>query len=215
MWGWHEGDLKVHGSESSTQELPREGLLPMWRAGAAGGQGGWGQVGNQPCLDQSWKGVGHPLAEEPRGTDPVWPGQEGGPEAQPGLCGEGSAQRVWSLLAALIFIALGGIKLFLIYNKKAIPEERSEIDFKKTCGIAASTGIYTLFAGFACGLLMLSGVKTGIAVCIMTIAIVIVGVYVGYRNGELDKRIYWSGGIFLIVAGSIVVMQYIGGCIVR
>lgn len=124
-------------------------------------------------------------------------------------------QRVWSLLAALIFIALGGIKLFLIYNKKAIPEERSEIDFKKTCGIAASTSIYTLFAGFACGLLMLSGVKTGIAVCIMTIAIVIVGVYVGYRNGELDKRIYWSGGIFLIVAGSIVVMQYIGGCIVR
>ena len=72
------------------QEVPREGLLPRWRAGAAGGQGGGGQVGNQPCSDQSWEGAGHPLAEEPRGPGPVWPGQEGGPEAQPGLCGEGS-----------------------------------------------------------------------------------------------------------------------------
>ena len=68
MWGWHEGDLKVHGSESSTQELPREGLLPRWMAGDAGGWEGGGHVGNQLCSEQSWEGVGHLQAEELGGT---------------------------------------------------------------------------------------------------------------------------------------------------
>ena len=61
---------------------------------------------------------------------------------------------VWGILAALILITLGAVKLLFIYQKKAIPEVLSDIDFKKTCGIASSTSIYTLFAGFACGLTM-------------------------------------------------------------
>ena len=56
---------------------------------------------------------------------------------------------VWGILAALILITLGAVKLLFIYQKKAIPEVLSDIDFKKTCGIASSTSIYTLFAGFA------------------------------------------------------------------
>ena len=88
MWGWHEGDLKVHGSESSTQELPREGLLPRWMAGDAGGWEGGEHVGNQLCSEQSWEGVGHLQADELGGTLSVWPGQEGGPESQLGCCGK-------------------------------------------------------------------------------------------------------------------------------
>ena len=117
---------------------------------------------------------------------------------------------VWGILAAVIFIALGGVKLLLIYQKKAIPEVRSDIDFKKTCAIASSTSIYTLFAGFACGLILLKPVSMGIMICVTTIAIVIIGVYVGYRNGELDKRVYWSGGILLIIAGIITMLDRIG-----
>ncbi|MCM1308874.1 MAG: manganese efflux pump [Butyrivibrio sp.] len=116
---------------------------------------------------------------------------------------------VWSILSALILIVLGGIKIFLIYFKKAIPEVRSDIDFKKTCKIASSTSIYTLFAGIACGFLMLNPFYVGGMICILTIGIVIAGVYVGYRNGELDKRVYWTGGILLIIAGVLTVMQYI------
>ena len=117
---------------------------------------------------------------------------------------------VWGILAALILITLGAVKLLFIYQKKAIPEVLSDIDFKKTCGIASSTSIYTLFAGFACGLTLLNGVYMGIMICVTTIAIVIIGVYVGYRNGELDKRIYWTGGIFLIIAGALTLMETMG-----
>lgn len=121
-----------------------------------------------------------------------------------------SVQKVWSILSAFILIVLGGIKLFIIYFKKAVPEARSDIDFKKTCAIASSTSIYTLFAGIACGFLMLNPVHMGAVICILTIGIVIAGVYVGYRNGELDKRVYWTGGILLVIAGLLTVMQYIG-----
>ena len=117
---------------------------------------------------------------------------------------------VWGILSAIIFIALGGVKLLLIYQKKAIPEVRSDIDLKKTCAIASYTSIYTLFAGFACGLIMLNELYMGIMICVTTILIVIIGVYVGYRNGELDKRVYWSGGILLIIAGVITMLDRIG-----
>ncbi len=117
---------------------------------------------------------------------------------------------VWGVLSAVILVALGGVKLLLIYQRKAIPEVRSDIDFKKTCAIASSTSIYTLFAGFAGGLITLNAVYMGIMICVTTIGIVIIGVYVGYRNGELDKRIYWSGGILLIIAGIVTLLDRIG-----
>ncbi len=119
------------------------------------------------------------------------------------------ARMVWTILSAAILIGLGGIKLFVLNYRKALPEVRSDIDFRKTCGIAASTSIYTLFAGVACGFLMLNAVSVGIMICIMTLGLVVFGVFVGYRNGELDKRIYRSGGIILILAGLIVIGQYI------
>lgn len=116
---------------------------------------------------------------------------------------------VWTILTAAIFIALGGIKIFLVYYKRNVPEVRSEINFGKICSIAASTSIYTLFAGFASGLIRLSPVWEISANCIMTIALVILGVFVGYRNGELNKGIYRSGGGILTVAGIIVIIQYL------
>lgn len=33
VWAWHEGDLKAHGSEAPTQEVPERGFCP------GGGQG--------------------------------------------------------------------------------------------------------------------------------------------------------------------------------
>ncbi len=117
---------------------------------------------------------------------------------------------IWKLFAGIILIGLGGIKLFLIYFKKAVPEVRSDIDFKRICGIASYTSIFTLFAGFAGGLMLLNALHLGIMICVTTLGIVVVGVFVGYRNGELDKRVYWTGGILLIIAGILAIMQYIG-----
>lgn len=117
-------------------------------------------------------------------------------------------QGVWSLVSATIFIATGGIKIFLIQRRKAVPEICSDIDFGKTCGIAAYTSIYTLFAAMGCGFLMLNPVNVGIVICLLTLGIVISGVFMGYRNGEINKKVYWAGGIFLIGAGVFVTIEY-------
>lgn len=119
-------------------------------------------------------------------------------------------QMIWKLFAGIILIGLGGIKLFLIYFKKAVPEVRSDIDFKKICGIASYTSIFTLFAGFAGGMMLLNALYLGIMICATTLGIVVIGVFVGYRNGELDKRIYWTGGVLLIIAGILAIMEYVG-----
>ena len=123
-------------------------------------------------------------------------------------------KRVWGILAGILFIILGGIKVMLIHYRKAIPEVLSDIDFKKTCGIASSTSIYTIFAGFGCGLLEHKLLSLAIMICCITVFIVILGVFVGYRNGELDKRFYWAGGIILIVAGGLTIVSNIGSILI-
>lgn len=112
------------------------------------------------------------------------------------------------LVASTIFIACGGIKIFLVQRRKAVPEELSDINLKKLHGIVAPTSIYTFFAAIGCGFLTLSYTEVCAVICILTIAIVIMGVFVGYRNGELNKKMYWAGGIFLIGAGALVVTEY-------
>ena len=117
-------------------------------------------------------------------------------------------QGVWSLVSATIFIASGGIKIFLIQRRKAVPEICSDIDFGKTCGIAAYTSIYTLFAAMGCGFLMLNPVRLGVVICVLTLGIVVSGVFMGYRNGEINKKVYWTGGVFLIGSGALVTAEY-------
>ena len=117
-------------------------------------------------------------------------------------------QGVWSLVSATIFIATGGIKIFLIQRRKAVPEICSDIDFGKACGIAAYTSIYTLFAAMGCGFLMLNPVRLGVVICVLTLGIVVSGVFMGYRNGEINKKVYWTGGVFLIGSGALVTAEY-------
>ena len=122
-------------------------------------------------------------------------------------------QSVWIIFGSAILIALGGIKIFLTCKKEAVPEVCTEMNFRKICGIAASTSIYTLFAGIACGIMLLSKLYTGIMICAVTVGLVILGVYVGYRNGEIDKKVYWGGGVLLIVAGTVAILNRIAWCI--
>lgn len=112
---------------------------------------------------------------------------------------------VWALISALMFMTLGIIKIYINNHKTARPEVRQEIDFRKICAIASSTSIYTLIATIGCAWLEMDIVKVAIMICVMTIALVILGIYVGLRNGELNKRVYRSGGILLILNAIIVI----------
>jgi len=120
-------------------------------------------------------------------------------------------QKTWRILAAAIFLAEGGIKIFLVYYKKSIPEIKSDIDLKKITGIAAATAIYTYFAAAACKIMQFNMIWTWAAIGVATVALVIVGVYVGYRNGELRKEIFRGGGGLLIIVSILIVLQYILG----
>ena len=113
------------------------------------------------------------------------------------------------LVASTIFVGCGGIKIFLVQKRKAVPEELSDINLKKLHGIVAPISIYTFFVAMGCGFLTLRYLNICAIICVMTIAIVIWGVFVGYRNGELNKKMYWAGGIFLIGAGAVVMTEYI------
>ena len=119
------------------------------------------------------------------------------------------------LVAATIFIACGGIKIFLIQRRNAVPEICSQMDFGRICGIAGPTSIYTLFVTMGSGFIRLEPFYVAVTICLLTIAIVIGGVYVGYRNGEINKKVYWTGGIFLIVAGVLTIFDYCGKIISR
>ena len=46
-------------------------------------------------------------------------------------------------------------------------------------------------------------------ISLLLVMVMILGVFAGYRNGELNKKMYWAGGIFLIGAGAMVVTEYI------
>lgn len=116
---------------------------------------------------------------------------------------------VWGLVAATFFVGCGGVKIFLVQRRKSVPEVCSEIDFRRINAIAGPTSIYTFFVSMGCGFLVLNPVHVCASICLLTIGIVIAGVYIGYRNGELNKKVYWTGGIFLIGAGAMVIMQYI------
>lgn len=117
-------------------------------------------------------------------------------------------QMIWSLVAATIFAAIGGIKLFYLHFKPEIPEARGEFDFKRIFKIGASISVYTFFAGIACGLLLIRPLAVELMMFLMSLGLVIGGVYVGYRRGSGHKGIYYSGGGVLVLVGAMMLARY-------
>ncbi len=124
------------------------------------------------------------------------------------LSGEAFIGRI---LAILILFGMG-LRMFVkAWRNERIVEKREDgLDIKKTFFSIAKGTIFTILTGIAFAFLEADIKAVLIMVVCVTIAMVIIGLYTGYRLGfEQKSKAYIGGGALLIAAGIDVIVRYI------
>ncbi len=124
------------------------------------------------------------------------------------LSGEAFIGRI---LAILILFGMG-LRMFVkAWRNERIVEKREDgLDIKKTFFSIAKGTIFTILTGIAFAFLEADIKAVLIMIICVTIAMVIIGLYTGYRLGfEQKSKAYIGGGALLIVAGIDVIVRYI------
>ena len=124
------------------------------------------------------------------------------------LSGEAFIGRI---LAILILFGMG-LRMFVkAWRNERIVEKREDgLDIKKTFFSIAKGTIFTILTGIAFAFLEADIKAVLIMIICVTIAMVIIGLYTGYRQGfEQKSKAYIGGGALLIVAGIDVIVRYI------
>ena len=125
------------------------------------------------------------------------------------LSGEAFIGRI---LAILILFGMG-LRMFVkAWRNERIVEKREDgLDIKKTFFSIAKGTIFTILTGIAFAFLEADIKAVLIMIICVTIAMVIIGLYTGYRLGfEQKSKAYIGGGALLIAAGIDVIVRYIG-----
>ena len=124
------------------------------------------------------------------------------------LSGEAFIGRI---LAILILFGMG-LRMFVkAWRNERIVEKREDgLDIKKTFFSIAKGTIFTILTGIAFAFLEADIKAVLIMIICVTIAMVIIGLYTGYRLGfEQKAKAYIGGGALLIAAGIDVIVRYI------
>ena len=124
------------------------------------------------------------------------------------LSGEAFIGRI---LAILILFGMR-LRLFVkAWRNERIVEKREDgLDIKKTFFSIAKGTIFTILTGIAFAFLEADIKAVLIMIICVTIAMVIIGLYTGYRLGfEQKSKAYIGGGALLIAAGIDVIVRYI------
>ena len=124
------------------------------------------------------------------------------------LSGEAFIGRI---LAILILFGMG-LRMFVkAWRNERIVEKREDgLDIKKTFFSIAKGTIFTILTGIAFAFLEADIKAVLIMIICVTIAMVILGLYTGYRLGfEQKSKAYIGGGALLIAAGIDVIVRYI------
>ncbi len=115
------------------------------------------------------------------------------------------------ILAILILFGMG-LRMFVkAWRNEGIVEKREDrLNLKKTFLPIARGTIFTILTGIVFGFLE-ADLRAVLAMIIcVTIAIVIIGLYTGYRFGfEQKSKAYIIGGALLIAAGIDVIVRFI------
>lgn len=115
------------------------------------------------------------------------------------------------ILAILIFLGLG-LRMFVKAwkNEKIIEKRQDSLNIKKTFLMIAQGTIFTVLTGIAFGFLEADVRAVLIMIICVTIAMVVFGLYTGYRLGfEQKSKAYITGGALLIIAGIDVIVRFI------
>ena len=116
------------------------------------------------------------------------------------------------LIAAVIFIVLGIFMLRKAIKNEPIIERLTDIRYKKVVITGLITGIDAVFAGFAFGLMKAALVPVAVCTFAVTAAVVICGLYTGYRLGyEQKTKAYAIGGILLLGTALEIILRYMIG----
>ena len=124
------------------------------------------------------------------------------------LSGEAFIGRI---LAILILFGMG-LRMFVkAWRNERIVEKREDgLNIKKTFFSIAKGTIFTILTGIAFAFLEADIKAVLIMIICVTIAMVIIGLYTGYRLGfEQKSKAYIGGGALLIAAGIDVIVRYI------
>ena len=124
------------------------------------------------------------------------------------LSGEAFIGRI---LAILILFGMG-LRMFVkAWRNERIVEKREDgLYIKKTFFSIAKGTIFTILTGIAFAFLEADIKAVLIMIICVTIAMVIIGLYTGYRLGfEQKSKAYIGGGALLIAAGIDVIVRYI------
>ena len=124
------------------------------------------------------------------------------------LSGEAFIGRI---LAILILFGMG-LRMFVkAWRNERIVEKREDgLDIKKTFFSIAKGTIFTILTGIAFAFFEADIKAVLIMIICVTIAMVIIGRYTGYRLGfEQKSKAYIGGGALLIAAGIDVIVRYI------
>ena len=124
------------------------------------------------------------------------------------LSGEAFIGRI---LAILILFGMG-LRMFVkAWRNERIVEKREDgLDIKKTFFSIAKGTIFTILTAIAFAFLEADIKAVLIMIICVTIAMVIIGLYTGYRLGfEQKSKAYIGGGALLIAAGIDVIVRYI------
>ena len=122
------------------------------------------------------------------------------------LSGEAFIGRI---LAILILFGMG-LRMFVkAWRNERIVEKREDgLDIKKTFFSIAKGTIFTILTGIAFAFLEADIKAVLIMIICVTIAMVIIGLYTGYRLGfEQKSKAYIGGGALLIAAGIDVIVR--------
>lgn len=108
-----------------------------------------------------------------------------------------------SVLATVIFAALGIRLIVKAVRSEFINETRREIKVRGYIRIIAVASLYTIFAGCACGMIGISPISTVITIIACSVVVVIAGLYTGFHYGfELKTKAYIIGAVLLWIAGA-------------
>ena len=117
---------------------------------------------------------------------------------------------LWELVSVIIVLVLGCYMIYKAWQDKAFFEHRSDINYKAVCVTCFFTSLDAFFAGMAFGFMEAKLIFVFLSMLIVTVVVVILGMYTGYRIGyEHKKRAYIIGAFLLFISAVEMIARYI------
>ncbi len=115
-------------------------------------------------------------------------------------------------IIAVLIVGGMGLRMFLKAweNERIVEKREDELDVQKTFLAIFKSTIFPILTGIAFGFIGADLKTVLIAVACITMLMVVIGLYAGYRLGfEQKTKAYILGGLLLVISGIDIIVRYI------